>query len=182
MIHHHFRLQTRFNVAGRKPSCLANRDSIRRDDSVALQEDRDHTSPTDQRASARRNAFTMIELVVAASIMIALMSVVTSLTFRIHKVWQDTNQQRIATWAVSSELERITSLPTDEIAATLDELAASEELQNLLTAPEWSGDFIDDELGPRVALRLNWKRRHPGVPLELVGWLLDPTANQETSP
>ncbi|WP_037199617.1 type IV pilus modification PilV family protein [Rhodopirellula baltica] len=128
-----------------------------------------------------RNAFTMIELVVAASIMIALMSVVTSLTFRIHGVWKDTNQQRIATWAVSSELERITSLPWAEIATALEELEASEELQNALTEPEWSGDFIDDELGPRVALRLDWKRRHPGTPLELVGWVLDTTAKEETS-
>ncbi|WP_461507475.1 type IV pilus modification PilV family protein [Rhodopirellula baltica] len=134
------------------------------------------------RTSPSRNAFTMIELVVAASIMIALMSVVTSLTFRIHGVWQDTNQQRIATWAVSSELERITSLPLDDIATTLDELEASEELQNLLTEPEWSGDLIDDELGPRVALRLDWKRRHPGKPLELVGWVLDTTAQEEASP
>lgn len=129
-----------------------------------------------------RNAFTMIELVVAASILIALMSVVTSLTFRIHQVWQDTNQQRIATWAVSSELERITSLPLDEIEATLDELEASEELQNLLSDPEWSGDFLDDELGPRVALRLDWKRRHPGTPLELVGWVLDTDTDEEPSP
>lgn len=135
-----------------------------------------------RRTSPSRNAFTMIELVVAASIMIALMSVVTSLTFRIHGVWQDTNQQRIATWAVSSELERITSLPLDDIATTLDELEASEELQHLLTEPEWSGDLIDDELGPRVALRLDWKRRHPGKPLELVGWVLDTTAQEEASP
>lgn len=135
-----------------------------------------------RRTSPSRNAFTMIELVVAASIMIALMSVVTSLTFRIHGVWQDTNQQRIATWAVSSELERITSLPLDDIATTLDELEASEELRNLLTEPEWSGDLIDDELGPRVALRLDWKRRHPGKRLELVGWVLDTTAQQEASP
>ncbi|MEP1643129.1 type II secretion system protein, partial [Rhodopirellula bahusiensis] len=111
-----------------------------------------------------------------------LMSVVTSLTFRIHQVWQDTNQQRIATWAVSSELERITSLPLDEIEATLDELEASEELQNLLSDPEWSGDFLDDELGPRVALRLDWKRRHPGTPLELVGWVLDTDTDEEPSP
>ncbi|MEO9593873.1 type IV pilus modification PilV family protein [Rhodopirellula bahusiensis] len=134
------------------------------------------------RTSSSRNAFTMIELVVAASILIALMSVVTSLTFRIHQVWQDTNQQRIATWAVSSELERITSLPLDEIEATLDELEASEELQNLLSDPEWSGDFLDDELGPRVALRLDWKRRHPGTPLELVGWVLDTDTDEEPSP
>ncbi|KLU03367.1 putative transmembrane protein [Rhodopirellula islandica] len=124
----------------------------------------------------------MIELVVAASIMIALMSVVTSLTFRIHGVWQDTNQQRLATWAVSSELERITSLPTDEIATALDQLQASAELQNMLPEPEWSGEFLDDELGPRVALRLNWKRRHPGIPLELVGWVLSTDTEEETSP
>ncbi|WDQ18165.1 type IV pilus modification PilV family protein [Rhodopirellula sp. P2] len=129
-----------------------------------------------------RNAFTMIELVVAASIMIALMSVVTSLTFRIHGVWQDTNQHRLATWAVSSELERITSLPKEEIATTLDQLQASAELQNMLPDPAWSGDFLDDELGPRVALRLNWKRRHPGTPLELVGWVLDTDTEEETSP
>ncbi|PHQ32429.1 type IV pilus modification PilV family protein [Rhodopirellula bahusiensis] len=134
------------------------------------------------RTSSSRNAFTMIELVVAASILIALMSVVTSLTFRIHQVWQDTNQQRIATWAVSSELERITSLPLDEIEATLDELEASEELQNLLSDPEWSGDFLDDELSPRVTLRLDWKRRHPGTPLELVGWVLDTDTDEEPSP
>ena len=50
-----------------------------------------------------------------------------------------------------------------------------------LRNPELSGELIEDDLGTRIGLRLNWERIHPGKPVELAGWLLanSNSANKE---
>lgn len=126
-----------------------------------------------QQRTNSRTAFTMIELVVAASILIALMSVVTSLTFRIHRVWKDSNQQRTATWALAGEMERLTTVPTKELPTQLSQLQASDELRDMLPNPLLSGELVSDSLGQRIDLSLNWDRDHPGVPVELVAWTFE---------
>lgn len=133
--------------------------------------------------SASRSGFLTIELVVAAGLMLVVISVITSLSFRIRNVVSDTHEHRLALWTIANELERLTTLSHADVATAVAELQPTPELLNALPDAQWSGQWLNDEQGARVELELNWKRRHPGRPLRLVAWMLpDPQPGQQTPP
>jgi hypothetical protein len=72
---------------------------------------------------------------------------------------------------LSNQLDRLVGLSPTELTAAIDAIEASDESRRTLLDPRLSAERIDDELGERVVLRLDWKRRYPGRPIELVGWL-----------
>jgi type II secretory pathway pseudopilin PulG len=127
----------------------------------------DHSLPR----SIRRRGFTIVELVVSASMLMVMMAFVTTLAFRIDQTWKDVAYQRIAINELSNHLDRLTQLPQDQLAAEIELIEVSAEVQRTLANPELSAQRIDDELGHRVVLKLDWQRRHPGRPVELVGWI-----------
>ena len=139
-------------------------------------------NPKGQRGNHRdvRPAFTMVEAVVAAGLLLVVMSFVTSLAYKVDLVWQDTRHRLTATNELSNQLERLTLLSPEELPAALRSLEASELAARTLPRPELTGEIIDDSWGKRLVLRLNWQRRHPARPVQLVAWL-PPENATETS-
>lgn len=119
-----------------------------------------------------RFGVTMIELVVSAVLLITIMCFVTSLSFRINLVWKDIGQHRVAVGELSNQLEHLTRLSRQDAAKALDSLTTSVVCARTLRNPELSGRLIDDNVGTRVVIQIVWERRHPGKPVELVGWLI----------
>lgn len=72
---------------------------------------------------------------------------------------------------LNNQLESITLLTKAEARAALSNLTPSATCENSLRAPRLQGELREDSLGTRVALQLNWDKRHKGKPLELSGWL-----------
>jgi type II secretory pathway pseudopilin PulG len=124
-----------------------------------------------------RDGFTMLELIVSSLLMIVIMSFVTTLCFRVNLVWKDIAHHRVAAGELSNQLETLTRLSTDEAQSALQSLEASEASQRTLENPTLTGVLSKDELGTRVTIEINWKRRFPGKPIVLAGWL-----NPETDP
>lgn len=113
----------------------------------------------------------MIECMVAAMILVTVISFVASLTFRIGLVWKDTAHHRVAINELSNQLERLTLLSPEEVVAALEELRPTQFASRTLREPELTGQWIEDDWGGRVVLRLNWHRQHEGKPVEMVAWL-----------
>lgn len=124
-----------------------------------------------QRA-ARNRGFLTLELVVSAGLMLVVISVITSLAFRVRGVVQDTNEHRQALSVVANELERLTALSPDQAASAVQTLQPSPELLAALPDAQWQATLVDDDQGARIELELDWRRRHAGRPVRLVGWLL----------
>lgn len=118
-----------------------------------------------------RSGTTMVECMVAAMLLVTVISFVASLTFRIGLVWKDTAHHRVAVNELSNQLERLTLLPPEEVMAALEELRPTQLASRTLSEPKLTGQWIEDEWGGRVVLRLNWRRQHEGKPVEMVGWL-----------
>ena len=113
----------------------------------------------------------MIELVVAATLLVTVLSVATNLTVRSGRLWQDSRHYRLALDELTNQLERLTALPSDQRSEALTQLAPSAELAAALPHPEFTADTLDDELGTRLILRLNWDRQGKSKPVTLVGWI-----------
>lgn len=120
-----------------------------------------------------RNGVTMIELIVSAVVLMTVMTFVTTLCFQINQTWKQIAQQRIATGELANQLESITRLTRTEAEHAIKQMQPSEACATVLVRPTLTGELVDDELGTRVRLQINWQRRFPGQPLELCGWLIE---------
>lgn len=125
-----------------------------------------------------RGGFTMVEMVVSAVLLITIMSFVTSLCFRIDLVWKDIAHHRVAVGELSNQLEEITRMSTAQARAALVSMTPSAICEQTLSSPVIVGELLEDELGNRVVLQINWERRHPGKPVELAAWLAPPVGDQ----
>ncbi len=126
-----------------------------------------------------RRGVSLIELLVAAVVLVAVMSLVTSLCFRISLVWQEIGHRRVAVAELSNQLERLTRMDPEDVPLALASLKPSALVEQTLLAPQLSGEMVESEIGHQIELQLNWRRRYPGKPVELVGWIAGPPANEE---
>lgn len=127
----------------------------------------------------RRRGTTMIECVVAAGVLMIAMGTVTTMAFRISRIWTQTGHQRIAMDELSNQIERVLDTEPDKIDELIEELQPSEVAMNSLDQPKLLAARVRDELGDRVTLELRWRSAHPIAPVELTGWI-DPSAVEET--
>ena len=131
--------------------------------------------------SKRRRGVTMIELVVAAVVLVVVMSSVTTLCFRISLVWQDIGQHRVAVAELSNQLDRLTRMNLQQVRDELQSLTPSELAQRTLHEPQLSGEMLPTEIGHQINLQLDWKRVNPGQPVELTGWIPNDPKPEEGS-
>ena len=123
-----------------------------------------------------RHGITVIEVVVAATIVVSMIGLFAPLTVRIGRVWQSTRQYRLAFNELSNQMELLTTLRPEQCEAALPLLKLSEGLTDSLPGSQLQGQLLKDEDGIRLILSLDWDRGSKSEPLSLVGWLdLNPT-------
>ena len=133
-------------------------------------------------SSADRRGVSAIEMLVAAVLLMTVMSFATTLMFRINRVWSAIGQHRVAAMELSNQLEQLTRLSRDEVALAIKNLQPSDSCRRTLSEPLLVGTVSADALGTRIELQLNWQRLPPGSPLILSGWLTSsPTAPADAS-
>lgn len=113
----------------------------------------------------------MTDLVVGATLLVALISFVAPLAVRTGRLWQDTDRTRLALDELSNQLERITRLEESELPAALESLTPSPHLAKRLPSATIEGETITDTDGTRVVLSLHWDRVGLAKPITLVGWV-----------
>ena len=118
-----------------------------------------------------RRGTTLLELLVAATLLVSVMSVVAPLAVRSGRLWQDSRHYQLALDELSNQLERLTSLDAAALEAALAELTPSQPVRDSLPNPVLSAETIDDAESRRLVLRLQWDRVGPAEPLTLVAWL-----------
>ena len=117
----------------------------------------------------------MIECVVAAGVLMIAMGTVTTMAFRISRMWAQTGHQRIAMDELSNQIEQIVDTEPDQIDDLIESLQPSQVALESLDQPELSGTRVRDETGDRVTLVLKWRSPYPIAPVQLTGWI-DPSA------
>ena len=123
----------------------------------------------------RRHGTTLVELLVSAFLLISVMSFVTTWCFHINTIWKDIGHHRVALCELSNQLEVLTRLNPTQAQEAIDAIEPSSTCARTLKNPELTGNLVEDALGTRVVLQLNWQRRYPGKPVTLAGWLPRPT-------
>ncbi len=93
--------------------------------------------------------------------MLVVMSLVVRMTFSVDRVWRDVGQHRVAMQELSNQLDRLTMLPSDQLASAMKSLEVSEVVKRTLPAANLQSELIRDELGVRIVLRIDWQRPVP---------------------
>ena len=124
-----------------------------------------------QRNCHLRRGLTLTEVVVAATLVVSMIGLVTPLTVRIGRVWQSTRQYRLAFNELANQMELLTSLGVSRCDAALADLKPSASTAESLPDARLKGELIRDQDGTRLILSLDWDRGSNSVPLTLVGWL-----------
>ena len=133
-------------------------------------------------ANVRQTApagFAMLELIVAAVLLTALLACLTPLAVSAGRLWQDSQRSRLALDELSNQLETLTQLNAAEAKLALSALMVSEQVAARLPNAQLSGEILFDEDGPRISLTLRWDRVGPAKSMNLVGWLASDSAEKE---
>ena len=124
-----------------------------------------------------RHGVSKVEMLVAASLLVTVMSFSVSGFQRINGIWKDIRDRRLAVCELSNQLEELTRLSADELDAALPDLKPSELCANSLKQTKLSGTGGEDGLGQRIDLTLTWRPRQAGFAedhvrtVTLSGWL-----------
>lgn len=119
-----------------------------------------------------RRGTSIIEFVVACSLLGSLMLFVVPSAIRIGRLQRVIRQERIAMDEVTNQLDRLAQLPLSQIKQELDSLAPSEFAEGGLPNPNLSGTLRDSEEGYRLALEISWDSPGRSVaPLTMATWV-----------
>lgn len=128
------------------------------------------------RATRRRTASTLIELLVAFTLLTALLGAALPLIVRHQQLLASARTYRLALDELSNQLETLTALDAEQLPAALETLAPSPFAIERLPGAELNATLDSSRDQPRLTLSLAWDE--PGrrdKPLTLVAWL-DPSA------
>ena len=125
-----------------------------------------------------RRGLTAMELLVSTAILLATVTVITTLIFKCGMIWKDVSQRRVAVRELSSQLEELTLLDEDSVKEKIKQLELSAVCNQRLPEAKLTGVISEDNLGVRIQLSLNWKHAVETKPVILCGWLIDSEGEQ----
>lgn len=134
------------------------------------------------RTPANRAAFTLTELLVAATLLVTILSVATQLTVRTGRLRHETQRQQLALNELGNQMDRLTAASESQRAKWLADLRPSDEAARVLPDAELTGEELRDEHGRRLVLRLSWNQAMPTPPLLLTGWIEPAPESSDESP
>jgi len=129
-------------------------------------------------AVSSRRGITILELLVSVAILLATVTVITTLIFKCGMIWKDVSQRRVAVRELSSQLEELTLLDQDSAKEQIERLELSAICTERLPEAKLTGVLSEDNLGVRIQLSLNWKRSVETKPVILCGWLIEAEEEQ----
>ncbi|WP_145092674.1 PB1 domain-containing protein [Rosistilla carotiformis] len=113
----------------------------------------------------------MIELVVSATLLVALIGTFAPMSLSSGRMWQQTRHHQLALDELSNQMDRLLALPEDQRGAELDLLEPSAAVQAALPEASLTAAEVSDEDGTRLTVAIDWQRPTPSQPLSLTGWI-----------
>lgn len=132
--------------------------------------------------SMRRPAMSLIEVTVAATLIISGITVIGKLTVATGRLWQQSRYEQVAMEELSNHLERYTALWANLSDAERTEIGSSitpsPEIADRLPGAKLTLTPIQDALGTRLEVQMDWDRGIPAVPITLMAWVDPPPSGQ----
>lgn len=129
----------------------------------------------------QRAGVTLTETLVAATLLVTALSVVTQMAARCGRLRQDGELHQVALEELSNQLDRLLAMADDPDGDALRDLTLSAAAARRLPGAQLRATQVDDAQGRRLLLELSWDRGVGATPLSLVAWL-PATLQEERQP
>jgi hypothetical protein len=124
-----------------------------------------------------RRALSSLEVIVALTVLLSALSISVSLIVRHGRLLITQRHYRQALDELSNQMDRLTTLPSEEIEPALKQVSVSPFAAARLSAAKLSADAKPADIGKRLTLRLTWKEGHEHS-VAMTGWLMPRTKGQ----
>ena len=133
-----------------------------------------------ERSPIPRKGLVLLEVVVAAGLVIVLMSVAVPLVVQTARIWKQTQHYQFAADELSGQMDRLIALPASQRGTEMEQLEISPQTRRVLGKATLSGKTVVDGAGKRIELSIDWPRVGPAEPVRLVAWV-DPMPDSATT-
>ena len=118
-----------------------------------------------------RNALVLIETVVAATLVMAMLAVAAPMVIRSARIWKQTRHYQIAGDELAGQMDRLVAMPAEQRERALEQLTVSAGVLDVLHEAKLEGKVVHDEHGRRINLSINWQRQGAPPPVTLTAWI-----------
>ena len=122
----------------------------------------------------RRGATSVLEVIVALTLLLSVLSLSVSLILRHGHLLTAQRHYRQALDELSNQMDRVTALPEDEVPQALKQLSLSPFAVARLSAAKLSADLKPGDMGQRITMRLTWNESHEQI-VSMTGWIFPQT-------
>jgi hypothetical protein len=130
-------------------------------------------SSTNKRCGSRRG-FSMLDLLVAFTLLVAAMSISTQLVVRHAQLVKSQRNYRLALDELTNQLDRLTALTPSEIPKAMESVVPSEFIAERLPNARLSGELAEIAGGSRVSLDITWDEMgHRKKPVTMAAWVFE---------
>ena len=127
-----------------------------------------------------RRGLSATEVLVSATLLVAMIGLISPLTARVSGIWTNTRQYRLAFNELANKMETLSLLDESSCSDAIKELHPSESVLNSLPEVQLRGEIFEDSDGPCLLLSIDWNRGVKSTPITLVGWLNFDSRNTST--
>jgi hypothetical protein len=124
-----------------------------------------------------RRAFGSLEVIVALTLLLSVLSLSASLIVRHGRLLVTQRHYRQALDELSNQVDRLTALPADDVPQALKQVSLSQFAATRLPGAKLTADIKPADIGQRFILRLTWKEHHEQSET-MTGWILPRTSGQ----
>lgn len=123
------------------------------------------------RKNSHRFGFVSIEILVAATLLVALISSLAAMQYRLILVAKDTKHYQLALHEAANQIIELQAAPLPKLDEAIELATINEDVLQSLPGGKMQIEKIADTKGTRVIVRLTWERLGASVPVELTGWI-----------
>lgn len=123
------------------------------------------------RRDSHRFGFVSIEILVAATLLVALISSLAAMQYRLLLIAKDTKHYQLALHEAANQIIGLQTVPLRKLDEAIELATINEEVSRSLPGGKMQIEKIADTKGTRVVVRLTWERLGASVPVELTGWI-----------
>ncbi len=122
----------------------------------------------------RRCAISALEVIVSLTLLVSVLGLSASLIVHHGRLLVTQRHYRQALDELSNQLDRLTSLPADDVPHAVEQISVSPFAAARLSGAKLSAELKPADVGQRITLRLTWKELHEQSET-MTGWVLPRT-------
>jgi hypothetical protein len=109
------------------------------------------------------------------TLLVTTLSVAAPLVVRHDRLLKSQRDFRLALDELSNQMERLVTIPVNDLSSAIQQLVPSEFLIRRLPSAQLSGELQPTEGGMRVNLQITWNELSgPRTPVSLAAWIFSP--------